>query len=143
MPKLSVQSQLTGRPPWAFFALAALMAAGCDASSDYRAALRDQTKALEDLQAILARVSDQDSMREARAQLTRRFDGFDNIRARAQQLPPPTPEIMRQIQAEGEKVHQALQKVQEEVRRIRGLPEGPHFLESFEHMKGLLKDTAS
>jgi hypothetical protein len=134
--------QLWMRPRWAIIALLVL-SAGCDSSAPYRTAVRDQSKALEELQSILATVTDKDSMQSARAQLTKRFADFDGIRRRAQELPPITKEIMRQVEEDGKKVHQALQKVQEQVRRINALPEGPQFLEGFEHMKGMLKGSAS
>jgi hypothetical protein len=130
------------RAAWSILGLAVLVNAGCDGSSAYRTALRDQTKALEDLQVILARITDKDSMLAARAQLTARFDEFDRIGRRNQELEPPTPEVMRELHVEGEIVRQALKKVHEQVRRIQALPEGPEFLESFEYMKGLAKNKA-
>jgi hypothetical protein len=130
------------RAAWSIPLLAVLVNAGCDGSSAYRAALRDQTMALEDLQAILARITDNDSMLAARAQLTARFDEFERIGRRNQQLEPPTPEVMRELHVEGEKVRQAVKKVHEQVRRIQALPDGPQFLEGFEYMKGLVKNKA-
>jgi hypothetical protein len=130
------------RAAWSIPILAALINAGCDGSSAYRAALRDQTKALEDLQAILARITDKDSMLAARAQLTARFDEFERIGRRNQEIERPTPETMRELHVDGEKVRQALKKVHEQVRRIQTLPEGAQFLESFEYMKGLVINKA-
>src|SRR5437868_1968726 len=115
--------------------LAAALAGGCDASSPYRATLREQTKALEELARILESVTDKDSMRIARTKLVARFADFESVRERAQKLPQPTADIMQQVQAEGHNVREALQKVQEQVRRINNLPEGPEFLGSFEQMK--------
>ena len=118
--------------------LVALVAGGCDAAGAYRATLRDQTRALEELAKILGSVTDKNSMEAAGAKLDQRFGDFEGIRHRAQQLPPPTQEVLGQLREEGEKVRQALEKVQEQVRRISALPEGQKFLAGFERMHGFL-----
>lgn len=118
----------------------AALAGGCDSASPYRTTLRDQTGAVEELAKILSTITDQASMKAARAQLDTRFDNFESIGKRAQKMPRPTQDIMRQVQEDGEKLREALEKVREQVRRIQVLPGGPEFLGSFERMKGFWGD---
>ncbi len=115
---------------------------GCDAAAPYRSALRDQTKAIGDLEKILSTVTDQSSMRIARAKLADRFEDFESIRARAVKLTPPDRDIMTQVQEDGEKARTAMEKLLEQIRRVQGLPGGPEFLESFEGSRGLLPEQA-
>jgi hypothetical protein len=129
-------------PRVSLLVLAPLLAGGCDAASSYRTIVRQQTRAREEMAKILSTVSDKTSMQAARAQLNARFDDFESIRQRAQELPPPTQDVLRQVQEDGEKLGQALEKIQDQVRRINSLPEGADFLASFEHMKGFLGDRA-
>lgn len=131
-------------PAWGAVGVALLSAvlAGCDASSPYRATLRAQTRALEEVAAILETVTDKASMRAARSQVAARFDAFESVKEQAQKLPPPSPEVMQALAAEGQQSLEVLQKVQAQVRRIQGLPDGPEFLGAFEQMKGFLGDKA-
>jgi cytochrome c556 len=109
--------------------LSAVFFGGCGEASPYRAVMRDQTRALEDLEKTLSGITDAKSMRAARATLDARVDAFDDVKERARSLPPPTPEILRQAQEDGEKLRTALEKVQEQVRRINALPGGPELLQ--------------
>ena len=142
MLDLLVNCQLWRRTPAAWLGLVLLLAAGCDGAAPYRAAFQEQTKALEELDAILAKVTDKDSMQAARSEVAARFNHFDAISRRNKELDNPTPDVRRQLGAEGEKLHQAIVKVHEQVRRIQAMPDGPQFLESFEHTKGLVKSKA-
>src|SRR5438552_1728580 len=116
--------------------LAALPAGGCDAASPYRAALREQTSALGEVAQIMGTVTDENSMKAARGRLEVRYDAYESIRQRAAQMPRPSQEIIQQVLEDGEKLKGALQKVQEQVRRIQALPGGPEFLQGFEPMRG-------
>jgi hypothetical protein len=122
--------------------LAALHVIGCDATSPYRTALREQTNAIETLAKTLDTVHDKSSMQAARAQLSARFDEFEGIRQRAQKLQPPGQDMMRELQDDGEKLRQALEKIQDQVRRINAIPGGAEFLAGLGNKSGLLGDRA-
>src|SRR5437588_3934591 len=119
----------------------AVLAGGCDSASPYRTLLRDQASNLEELEKILETVTDKASMKAARGRLDVRFETFERTRERALALPPPTQDLRQRVQEEGEKLRQALEKVQQQVRRIQALPDGEDFLGGFE--KRLLGDRAS
>jgi hypothetical protein len=112
------------------------LAGGCDAAQPYRTVLRDQNDALGELEKILSTVTDQASMKAVRVQLSERFEIFESIRQRAQKLSPPSQDVMQSLQEAGEQLKVSLQKVQEQVRRINGLPGGPEFFASLEPIKG-------
>lgn len=108
----------------------AVAAAGCDGSAAYRALLRDQAKALDELSGILTSVTDKNSMEAARGRLAASFGKFETLSRRFGELDRPTPEVMRSMNADWAKANEAMKKVHAQVRRISALPEGQKFLES-------------
>jgi len=115
--------------------IAALPLSGCDSSSPYRSLLREQTKALQELESILETVTDKATMNAARVQLDARFEVFDDIRKRSQNMPPPSRAEMQLVQEDGAKMQQVLDKIQEQIRRISALPDGSEFLEGLKKIR--------
>ncbi len=76
---LLVNFPLRAQTPWAFLGVVLALTVGCDGASRYRDAFRAQTKALEELDAILAKVTDKESMQAARSEVAARFDQFAAI----------------------------------------------------------------
>ena len=124
---------LAGFPAFAglrlgFIILASALIGGCDAASPYRGIIRDQTRAWEEMEKILAGVVDQDSMGAARKELAALQERYQAIVERVQGLPDPSPEIRQQVGEDAEKLRQAVVKANEQIRRINSLPGGPEFL---------------
>jgi hypothetical protein len=121
-------------------ALLLLLVAGCDGTGAYRAVLRDQINALRETEQILANITDPATMESARVRLEKNHYLFEDIKERAQALPPPSAEVVDRLKEDAPQFQEALNRVQMEVRRVRGLPGGAEFLSKLDTAAGFLRD---
>ena len=108
----------------------AVTLAGCDAAAPYRAVVRDQTAAWEEMEQILSKVTDQESMKLAGQELAKCRARSAAIQERLRDLAQPSPELARRLaqSPEGQKLKQAVDRATEQIGRITKLPGGPTFL---------------
>src|SRR5436190_1309167 len=100
----------------------AALSAGCDSAREYRAVVHDQIAALRETEQILAGISDPASMAAAKIQLESHNARFDDITERARDLPRPTEAVEARLREDAAQLQEVLKSVQQQVRRIRGLP---------------------
>lgn len=113
-------------------ALLSLAGAGCNSSASYAAIFQEQMEAQKDLTGILGTVVDKESMSAARERLEKKSAAFEAIKKRAAALPPPSAEIRQRLQEQfGAQMQESLAALLAEVRRVKELPGGQEFLESF------------
>jgi hypothetical protein len=124
--------------------MALLFVLGCGPSaSPYRAVLREQIAAYEEMVAILKGVTDSETMKAAQAKLEERLDAFDDIARRAQSLAQPVPaDVVEELRDEQRRLVDMVPRVQGEVRRILSLTGGREFLQQFPSFRGLITKEA-
>ena len=109
----------------------ALLLVGCgDAASPYRSVLRDQAAAFEDLERVLGTVTDEASMKAARAELAKSWKQCEAIKERALELAPPSFTVRDEVHSETLRLNQAFERMQRQMSRIKALPGGEQFLKS-------------
>jgi hypothetical protein len=113
--------------------LVVLSAAGCGGAdrADYLKVFHDQKVALDDMADVLEKVQDAPSMDEARAELRSRAEQYESVARRAKALPPPPADVVRRLEEESFILQKAINRVQEQVRRVQQLPGGEAFLKQF------------
>ncbi|MCI0381262.1 MAG: hypothetical protein L0215_27065 [Gemmataceae bacterium] len=126
---------------WAWLLLFGPVGCG-DGVGAYRAVVRDQVHAFQEVADILSGVTDAASMRSAKEKLDERAERFEQIAARAARLAKPSRETIAEIRPEAEKLVAARDQVQTQVRRIAALPGGREFFQQFKSFRGLLPDDA-
>jgi hypothetical protein len=110
-----------------------LAAAGCGGAdrADYLKVFHDQRVALDEMADVLEKVQDAKSMDAARAELRSRTEQYEAVARRAKSLPAPSPEVVRRLEQEAFILQRAINRVQEQVRRVAELPGGEAFLKQF------------
>lgn len=103
-------------------------AAGCDSAAPYRAVVREQIAAYEEVESILAGVTDAASMQAAAPKLAERGDAIEATTEKARRLGRPTPDVMERIRPDIEKLAALRGRYDSQVRRIVALPGGADFL---------------
>ena len=113
-----------------------LLAAGCaDQAEPYLKGAHEQQAALERIVDILAGVKDQESMEAAKEKLIEYHDRCELIVHRNKNLPKPGPEVLERLAQEQSKMSRIVNKLQAEVKRVQGLPEGAKFLQEVKIQK--------
>jgi len=114
-----------------------LAVAGCAPNTEeYLEVARAQRRAIQDITGILEQIRDPKDMAAAKEQLDDRFGRLDAIARKAQAMPKPPPEVHELFAKEG--ATEALQAMQEQVKRVRSLKGGEQFFEQFEGRRSLL-----
>src|SRR5262245_14581557 len=103
-------------------------ATGCSREEPYRAVVRDQTAAYEELTEVLKTVRDEKSMEGARAELAERNGRFAAIAERAKSLGPPSAEIIEKLSGERDTMKLAFIRFRAEYDRVKRLPGGEAFV---------------
>jgi hypothetical protein len=110
-----------------------VIAAGCTRDEDYVQVMRDQRTARREVAEILAAVTDEKSMVEAKAKLAEQSKKIDAIAARAKALPQPLPSsVAERMRDEAIAVQTQLERLAEEMQRIKKLPGGSEFCKQLE-----------
>jgi hypothetical protein len=110
-----------------------LVLAGCTKPEDYLKVAREQRTAYKELADILVTIEDEKSMAAATAALADRSAKCEAIARTGQALPqPPPPEVQERFQEDAFVMKRTIERMQEEVRRVRGLKGGPEFFKQFE-----------
>ena len=110
-----------------------LVLAGCTKSEDYLNIAREQRTACKELADILETIQDEKSMADARSAVAERTEKFEAIARKAQALPlPPPPDVQKRFEEDGLIMRRTIERMQEEVRRVRGLKGGKDFFKQFD-----------
>jgi hypothetical protein len=107
------------------------MLGGCTKDQDYLDVLSEQQAAWNDVADVLETIKDEKSMAAARTALEERAEKFDAVVKKAQALPPPGPETLKKMEQRAFLLQRAIERAQEEVRRVRALPGGEAFWRQF------------
>ena len=106
---------------------------GCTKPQDYYDVFREQRATYQELTDILATIQDEKSMAEAKSKLAERFEKFDAIARKADALPKPPPrEVLQRLEEDSPGMQRTIDRVREEVKRVRSLPGGKAFFKQFE-----------
>jgi hypothetical protein len=108
-----------------------LILAGCSRTEEYRAVVRDQKKAIDELTDILARIDDEKGMAGAQEALDERIDRFERIASKARALPKPSPDVVEQLESDAAALKRASEKLVRQVNRVRELPGAEKFFKQF------------
>lgn len=106
--------------------------AGCAKEKDYVDAFREQRAAYRDVTQVLATIRDEQSMKDAKASLEKRFDKFAQAAAKIRALPRPSAELLSKLDQEQAGMKRAFADLQDEVSRVTKLPGGSAFLKQFQ-----------
>ena len=101
---------------------------GCSRSEDYATVIRDQVAALEEVNRLLAGVTDAASMETAKEALAAQYAKSEANAKRGRSLPKPGPEERQRLAEEAAQMQRVAQKYLEEVQRVKTLPRGADFL---------------
>lgn len=113
-----------------------VLALGCsDEAAPYLKGVHEQQAALEQIVDILAGVKDTESMEAAREKLVDYHDRCELIVHRNKNLPKPGPEVLERMAQEKDKMSRIVNKLQAEVKRVQGLPQGAKFLQEVKIQK--------
>jgi hypothetical protein len=123
------------RQGWILCGLLVLSVGCSDEAEPYLKASRAQQAAIEEVSDILAGITDGASMDAARDKLIERYDHCELVAHRSKNLPKPSSEVMERLAGEKDKMSAAVQKLQAEVKRVRGLPDGAKFLQDVKIQK--------
>ncbi|MCI0682283.1 MAG: hypothetical protein L0Y71_09280 [Gemmataceae bacterium] len=126
------------RQAWMLFGMSALVALtlGCtDKAEPYLKAATAQRSAMEQVTAILAGVTDAESMEAAKEKLLECHDHCELIVHRSKNLPKPGPDILKRLDDEKDKMSAVVAKLQAEVKRVQALPQGAKFLQEVKIQK--------
>lgn len=117
-----------------------LAAAGCARDEDYLDVYREQRAAWQEMADILATVTDEKTMAEAQATLKGRSQKYEAIAKKANALPKPPPAaVLQRLEEDRVIMRQTVERLQDEVKRVRKLDGGEEFLTQFEsNSQGLL-----
>jgi hypothetical protein len=113
------------RQGWILCGLLVLSVGCSDEAEPYLKASRAQQAAIEEVSDIHA----------ARDKLIERYDHCELVAHRSKNLPKPSSEVMERLAGEKDKMSAAVQKLQAEVKRVRGLPDGAKFLQDVKIQK--------
>ena len=120
----------TARYAWI---LVLLIPAGCTRDEQYLEVFREQRANFKEMGDILASVKDDDSMAAAKVKLEERRPHFDATARKASALPRPLPaEVARRFEEEKYLMTSFLERMQTQMKRIRGLKGGEEFITYFE-----------
>jgi hypothetical protein len=109
-----------------------LFLAGCAKDQDYFEVLSEQQAAWTELADVLETVKDEKSMAEAKTALEIREAKFDAVARKAQALPKPSAAVLEQLEQKRYLLQRAIERAQEQVRRIRrDVPGGEAFCKKF------------
>lgn len=114
--------------PIVLYGIFVVILPGCGGESSYRAVVRDQAKAFEEMTEILKTMTDKESMAAARESLLERREEFEAIAQRGRSLSKPSRDMGERLKDDVGKLSQAWRNFQREVQRVRALPGGPEFL---------------
>lgn len=102
--------------------------AGCAKDQAYFDVLSEQQAAWNELADVLETVKDEKSMAEAKKALEAREATFEAIAQKAQALPKPSAGVLEQLEQKRFLLQRAIERAQEQVRRIRrDVPGGEAF----------------
>jgi hypothetical protein len=117
--------------PHAGLVLLLLALAGCANDQEYFDVLNQQQAAWNEVGDILETVKDQKSMAEAKTVLESRVEKFEAVAKKAQALPKPSSELVEKLEQKRYLMQRAIERAQDEVRRVRALPGGEAFCSQF------------
>ena len=110
-----------------------LLPAGCTRDEDYLEVFRAQQANWKETADILATITDEKSMANAKASLEERSKNFEAISQKANALPKPPPaSVLKRLEEDRFVMERSVQRLQDEVKRVRELPGGAEFLKQFE-----------
>jgi geranylgeranyl pyrophosphate synthase len=108
-----------------------LILAGCAKDQEYFDVLSEQQAAWNELADVLETVKDEKSMAEAKTVLQARVEKFEAAVKKAQALPKPSAEVLKQSEQKIYLLQRAIDRTREEVRRVNALPGGEAFWKQF------------
>lgn len=117
------------RQAWMLCGLLVIVVGCTDQAGPYLKGAHEQQAALEQIVDILAGVKDGESMEAAKEKLLECHDRCELIVHRNKNLPKPAPEVLERLAPEKDRMGRIVNKLQAEVKRVQGLPEGAKFLQ--------------
>jgi len=115
------------------FALPFIVAlAGCNSAEPYLEVARQQQANWDEMTKVLESVTDEKSMEAARERFEELTVRGQTLSRRVKAMPKPSPEILEQLHDHSRSLQRSVNRVQEELARVRQLPGGPEFLKDVE-----------
>jgi hypothetical protein len=121
------------RPHRVVLWLALLALGGCTRPEEYAEVARQQRAALQKMADILAEVQSEKDLPRAKADLDERLGDFEAIARKGSALPkPPPPEAAARLEQEKYPLQRAVDRLREEVERVKRLPGGEEFFKQYQ-----------